>query len=95
MLSKISVLTALSAVSAVKVSKCPFGFTSGPVADDDKKKPAKLSAVEWAKKAGEEKLVAYRDHMAAARAADRDARGLVVQGAHFPVVRASGVATGV
>merc|ERR1711939_77830 len=44
-----------------------------PVADDDKKKPAKLSAVEWAKKAGEEKLVAYRDHMAAAHAADAEA----------------------
>jgi len=44
-----------------------------PISDDDKKKPAKLSAVEWAKKAGEEKLVAYRDHMASAHAADAEA----------------------
>ena len=44
-----------------------------PISDDDKKKPAKLSAVEWAKRAGEEKLVAYRDHMASAHAADAEA----------------------
>jgi len=37
------------------------------------KKRPKLSAVDWAKRAAEERLIAYRDHMAAAHAADKEA----------------------
>lgn len=44
-----------------------------PVADDDLKQRPKRSAVDWAQKAAEERLVAYRDHMESAHAADREA----------------------
>ena len=44
-----------------------------PIAEDDMRPRTKLSAVDWAKKLAEERLVAYRDHMEAAHAADREA----------------------
>jgi hypothetical protein len=44
-----------------------------PISDDDMVVRPKLSAVDWAKKAAEERLIAYRDHMASAHAADKEA----------------------
>jgi hypothetical protein len=59
--------------SAIKNLKREEANAKIPVSDDDQSGEEKLSAVEWAKRAGEEKLVAYRDHMTAAHAADAEA----------------------
>merc|ERR1712054_331784 len=59
--------------ASAEVRKAVAAAKKVPVSDDDLKKNPRLSALEWAKKAAHDKLLAYRDHMAAARAADKEA----------------------
>jgi len=62
-----------ASINAVKELKRQVSNTKIPVSDDDRRPPTHLSAVGWARKAAEEKKVAYVDHMDAAHAADDEA----------------------
>jgi len=58
---------------AIEGMKKQVELANVPISEDDMREKSHLSAVDKAKRAADERVIAYRDHMAAAHAADREA----------------------